>query len=205
MKRSLIKPIAFAVLVAVTPTMSGCFGSFGATRFVWELNKDLFSNKILQWVIFLVFATFQVYSIAATIDVFLLNLIEFWTGSNPLVERGEDVPERVVQLDDDTLVVMNRDAADRMSFEFIRNGDAKTFELQIEKTGAVLTEGNETIGLLHASEDGISIYDGEGQILDAVENAEQQEAVAAYEREGAGGLVDWHEDRGTVSWGIATR
>lgn len=205
MKRSLIKPIALAVLVAITPTMSGCFGSFGATRFVWELNKDLFSNKFIQWIVFIVFTSLQVYSIAATIDVFVLNLIEFWTGSNPLVERGEEVPERVVQLDDETIVVMNRDAADRMRFEVIRNGEPESFALEVERDGAVLSRGNETVGMLQARPDGVSIYDGEGQLLDAVSEAEQQEAIAAYERKGAVGLVGWHEDRSTVSYGIAAK
>lgn len=205
MKRSLIRPIALSLLVTVAPTLSGCFGSFGATRLIYEINRDLFSNKILQWIVFLVFASFQVYSIAATIDVILLNLIEFWTGSNPLVERGEEVPERVVQLDDDTLLVMNRDAADKLSFEVIERGNSSSFGMSLESTGAVLSQGGVPVGVLHAGENGVSVYDGEGQLLDSVSPIEQEQAIARLQRNGAAGIIGWHRDRTYVTHGLAIK
>ena len=199
------KSIALALLLTVTPAMSGCFGSFGATRLIWEINRDLFSNKILQWIVFLIFTAFPVYGIAVTVDVFFLNLLEFWTGSNLLVEKGEDVPERVVQLGDDTLMVMNRDGYNKLSFELIQNGEAASFALEMERDSAKLTHGSELVGLLQADPDGLSVYDSEGKLLDSMTSAQADSAVASYETDGSVGLVDWNQARHAVQHGVATR
>jgi hypothetical protein len=205
MKRKLIRPIALALLVTVTPVMSGCFGSFGATRLVWELNRDLFSNKFLQWILFIVFTALPVYGIAVTVDVFFLNLLEFWTGSNLLVEKGEDVPERVVQLDDDTIMVMNRDGYNSLRFEMIQKGESHNFALEMKRDSVALTEGDDIVALLRAEPQGVSVYDAEGKLLDSMTQTEQDSAIAAYEEKGAAGIVGWHQTREAFEHGVATR
>jgi hypothetical protein len=73
--------VALASLFMLLQT--GCFGSFGLTRKVYQANSKV-GDKWVNELVFLVFVVLPVYEIAAFIDVVALNLIEFWTGSNPL-------------------------------------------------------------------------------------------------------------------------
>lgn len=69
--------------VAVAMTGSGCFGSFKATKAVYELNDDI-SGPVLKEVVFLVFVIFPVYGLAMLIDALFLNIVEFASGEGPL-------------------------------------------------------------------------------------------------------------------------
>jgi hypothetical protein len=65
-------------------TTSGCFGSFNVTRKVWAFNKDVSKNKFIQEAVFLGMNIIPVYGVAGFIDVIGANLVEFWTGENPV-------------------------------------------------------------------------------------------------------------------------
>jgi hypothetical protein len=64
-------------------TQTGCFGEFALTRkaYVWHdgITDSKFVKSLLLWI-----PMGLVYSITAFVDVVILNLIEFWSGSNPL-------------------------------------------------------------------------------------------------------------------------
>lgn len=79
-------PALFAALLATGSTLTGCYGSFGLTKKVYEFNGSL-GNK---WInsLFTFIAGGLVYGIAGTADVVIFNLIEFWTGSNPVAANG---------------------------------------------------------------------------------------------------------------------
>lgn len=73
-----------ALALATTLLGTGCFGSFNAIRKTYDFNKSIDSNKFVQWGVFLVLASIQVYTIAGAMDIMVLNSMEFWTGNNPL-------------------------------------------------------------------------------------------------------------------------
>ncbi len=200
------KSVALALLLTVTPAMSGCFGSFGAVKLIYNFNKDISGNKIVQWLVFVVaFFILPVYGIAGFIDVFILNVLEFWTGSNLLAEKGEEVPEKIVQLDDDTLLIMNRDEYHSLRFELIKAGEATSYEFEMTRDGAAFYDSGEMVGVLQAKPDGITLYNAEGVVLDSMSAAEEQQAIAEYEKQGPAGLVDFHESRAAVNFGVAAR
>ncbi|MFN3528710.1 MAG: DUF3332 family protein [Bacteroidia bacterium] len=62
---------------------TACMGSFALTLKVYEINNTITDNKFVNNFIFWIIAA-PVYSFTTAVDVFLLNLIEFWTDSNPL-------------------------------------------------------------------------------------------------------------------------
>jgi len=78
------KLILLIVLVSLlTLSMTGCFGNFSLTKKLYQFNGSLgnnFVNTIVMWAMYIV----PVYGIAIFVDAVILNLIEFWTGSNPL-------------------------------------------------------------------------------------------------------------------------
>ncbi len=112
------KSVIAMVLLATIP-LSGCFGQFNLVRTVYKLNqapKDKFVRSLLTWVMVIV----PVYSLAALGDFVILNVIEFWTGSNPINASRE--------LDDGTKVVMRT----------IEKDGARVLEVTASKDGEIL-------------------------------------------------------------------
>jgi hypothetical protein len=62
----------------------GCYGSFAAVRKVHEFNGNVTDVKFVHTLVMYAFVMVPVYSIATSVDVLILNPIEFWTDHNPL-------------------------------------------------------------------------------------------------------------------------
>lgn len=95
MKKLTIKVGQFLSILAVGAMLSSCFGKFALTRKLYEWNDSL-GNKFLKTIIFWGLNIIPVYSISAGIDFIILNLIEFWTGSNPLAMAPGQKETKVV-------------------------------------------------------------------------------------------------------------
>lgn len=74
---------------------AGCIGNFELTRKVYQFNREVDSNKWIQWLAFLVLNVVPVYSFAVLIDAIFANSVEFWTGDNP-VTAGVDGETKIV-------------------------------------------------------------------------------------------------------------
>lgn len=84
------KLVIMSALLVFTTILQSCIGSFNLTKKVYEFNKSL-GNKWLEELVFIAFCVLPVYNIAVFVDVVVLNLIEFWTGSNPMSMNEGDV------------------------------------------------------------------------------------------------------------------
>lgn len=71
--------------MAGTMAMSSCIGSFGLFKNVLEWNKGL-SNKFVNEVVFVLIS--PAYAVCGVVDLFVLNTVEFWSGSNPVAKVG---------------------------------------------------------------------------------------------------------------------
>jgi hypothetical protein len=78
-----------ALTGACSLALTGCFGSFGAVRALWEWNDELHPSKWVKWLVFLGLSIIPVYFLFALADALVLNSVEFWTGSNP-IKSGSD-------------------------------------------------------------------------------------------------------------------
>jgi len=88
MKNKRMKYIAMTMaLIIGSMSITGCFGRFPVTRFVYRVNDNVsdsfdsqkmggFFESIVMWI----FAILPVYGLAMLGDAFIFNLIEFWTG-----------------------------------------------------------------------------------------------------------------------------
>lgn len=94
-----------AASVALASLLSGCFGSFGATRWLYNVN-DSVSNKFVKTLVMWCFTILPAYPIFITGDWLILNTLEFWMG-HPLVSNTSyDMLEdgsMLVRFDDDSL------------------------------------------------------------------------------------------------------
>lgn len=92
MKKIFFSAIAISILISQT----ACFGSFELTKKVWEFNDNISESKFVKTLVFYVANIIPVYSIAGFVDVVVLNLIEFWSGSNPLAMEEGQVEEQLL-------------------------------------------------------------------------------------------------------------
>jgi hypothetical protein len=87
---------SMAVLMLGIGTLSsGCFGKFALVRKVYAFNDGL-GNKFVKSLVFWAFYIIPVYGVCAIVDVVILNLIEFWTGSNPVAMGPNDKETQTV-------------------------------------------------------------------------------------------------------------
>jgi hypothetical protein len=86
------------VILIVSFSMTGCYGKFQLTKKVYAWNGqvgDKFVNSIVMWILYFV----PVYGVAGFLDVAVLNVIEFWTGTNPMAMGPDDSEIQLVTVD----------------------------------------------------------------------------------------------------------
>ena len=97
------KSIAFALLAVVSlQFLTSCFGKFALVGKIYKFNDGIMGNDLLgrfvkslvMWAMYII----PVYEIGALIDLIILNLIEFWTGSNPLAMAPGQIETQFVTL-----------------------------------------------------------------------------------------------------------
>lgn len=76
--------------------MSSCMGSFKLIRGVYSWNESVTDSKVANNILFWAMFAIPVYQAVGILDLVLFNLIEFWTGSNPIsMNDGEFEQKRV--------------------------------------------------------------------------------------------------------------
>lgn len=87
-------------LISTLFLTTGCFGKFSLTRKVYEIHQSIagedMTGKIIKNLLFWV-AGHVVYSATGFVDIFVLNVIEFWTGSNPLAMNVHQKETQIVE------------------------------------------------------------------------------------------------------------
>lgn len=88
--------LACVVLAAFLSVSTGCYGSFAVTKKLYSWNGTL-GNKFVKSMVFFVFGVAQVYTICAVVDAVVLNVIEFWVGSNPMALNADTELQKTVE------------------------------------------------------------------------------------------------------------
>lgn len=145
-------------------SMFGCYGSFAFTKKVYDFNSSVSGNKFVNNLVFWLLSIIQVYEFAVAADVLVLNLIEFWTGSNPMamedgVEKIEyvtiDGVEFKLLMSNDTLLIeamsgankgdsveLNYDAANQSWYLQQQEGPVKVATMHGDKMDLIYPSGN---------------------------------------------------------------
>ena len=93
--------LALGMLSTVMLT-TGCFGKFSLTKEVYSFHNSIAGNdtkgKLIKSLLLIVGGE-VVYGFSIFVDVVALNLIEFWTGSNPLAMAEGQKETQVVMRD----------------------------------------------------------------------------------------------------------
>lgn len=107
--------------------LSGCYGKFSLVRKLYEWNGS-FDNKYLVSILMWAMMIIPVYGIASFADFVVLNLIEFWTGTNPVasIEHEDGSRSRVQRLADGSLRVTRSVGGQELpAFELSRGPGAR--------------------------------------------------------------------------------
>ncbi len=136
-----MKKIFFlASALSLMITQTGCFGSFSLIKKVYEFNESAVDNDILKTLLFYVLNIVPVYGVAGALDVIIFNLLEFWTGSNPISMATGQMEEQLIKFNGITYKVTatknkmafveleGENAVDMGSLAFDMNDYAWSFE-----------------------------------------------------------------------------
>jgi len=102
------KGIALVLVAAVGALSAGCFGKFQLTRKVYDMNQSI-DEKYVRSAATWVFVIIQVYTVAALVDLIVFNVIEFWTGENPVASAP--VTKVYAQGNGKTVLTLSRDGS----------------------------------------------------------------------------------------------
>jgi len=101
-KRRVGKVVALVLVVSVGVVFSaGCFGKFQLTRNLYDINrsvKDKYLRSAATWLFVIP------YALTGFLDFAVFNLIEFWSGENPIAagpqarvyEKGDERAEMTI-------------------------------------------------------------------------------------------------------------
>lgn len=93
-----VNVMLLSLLLLVSTSLTACFGSFGLTKKIYNANKSV-GGKVIQTLVMYVFIIIPVYGIASFLDIVIFNLIEFWSGSNPLAMKAGESETQMASID----------------------------------------------------------------------------------------------------------
>ncbi len=90
------KKISALVLTGLLTTqLTGCMGQMGLSAMVTKGNLSAVDNRYGRAGLFVLMS--PIYGLAATADLFIVNSVEFWTGTNPVTGRSPAVVDMPVE------------------------------------------------------------------------------------------------------------
>jgi hypothetical protein len=122
--------------------LSGCFGSFGASRALWGWNDGMHPSKWVKWLVFFGLCLIPVYELFLLADALVINSVEFWTGSNPV-----------------------KNAADGRTITRVATADPNTLRLEVRRAGRL----EYVVFCQHRSDGTLALLDASGRPLSVVQ------------------------------------
>ncbi|WOT05683.1 DUF3332 domain-containing protein [Shewanella youngdeokensis] len=84
-----------ALTALLSSQLSGCMGQMGLSAMVTKANLTAVDNRYARAGLFALMS--PVYGVASTADLFIINSIEFWTGTNPVTGKSPAVVDMPVE------------------------------------------------------------------------------------------------------------
>ncbi len=97
-----MKKITICLALSASVLFSSCLGSFSAFNGLKDWNSDLSDSKFVNNLVFWGLNIIPVYGLFFIGDVLIFNVIEFWSGSNPLAMNEGEEEVQIVERDGST-------------------------------------------------------------------------------------------------------
>ena len=99
MRNKFIKVTAMVlILVFLSFSTFSCYGNFSLVKKLYQWNGSLgskFVNSAVAWLLIII----PVYGVAGFIDFVILNVLEYWTGENPVKMSAGETDTQIVSKD----------------------------------------------------------------------------------------------------------
>ena len=151
MKKIFFTAAALSIIISQT----ACFGSFALVKKVYEFNQSASNNKFVTTLLFYGLNIVPVYGVAAIVDVVILNLIEFWSGSNPVSMQEGEQEEQLLTWKGETYKMIA--SKNTMAFEKLVDGqfvDMGALSFSPEKDSWSMVKGEQSQEIIRFQEDG---------------------------------------------------
>ncbi len=167
--------------LSMTLLSSSCLGSFSAFNKLRDWNDGLTDNKFLDNLIFWALNIVPVYGLFFFGDVVFFNLLEFWTGSNPIAMAEGDEETQYATIEGKEVKMTA--TKNHFSVEVL-SGENKGEVLEMvytegDKTWNAVGEDGELIKLASMQDGFYMVYtpDGEAIQMDPMASKEQNLAI----------------------------
>lgn len=94
-----MRRLIMCVCLSSTILFNSCLGSFSAFNSLRDWNDGLTSSKFLDNLIFWVLNIIPVYGLFIVGDMIIFNVIEFWSGSNPIAMEEGEMEKQIIEKD----------------------------------------------------------------------------------------------------------
>ncbi len=158
---------------------TSCLGSFSAWNNLRDWNEDVADNKFVNNAIFWGLNIIPVYQLFYAGDVLIFNLVEFWSGENPIAMNEHEVESQIIEKDG----VKYEMLASKNELKIkVLSGARQGNELKLiyepsDKSWSAVKDG-EKIKLSSYEEGFYIVYLPDGQEVKIDENATKQEGLA---------------------------
>ena len=113
--------IATVVALSASMMMQSCIGSFALFNKVKSWN-DQVGDKFVNEIVFVAMWILPVYELSFVADLFILNSIEFWSGTNPALAEAKVIDGKdaqyLVASNEDGYVITNMTTKQETRFNF---------------------------------------------------------------------------------------
>ncbi|MCX2718267.1 DUF3332 domain-containing protein [Lentiprolixibacter aurantiacus] len=173
------KPIV-AIAMASCLLFSSCLGSFSAFNNLKEWNQGVSESKFVNNLIFWGLNIVPVYGLFFLGDTIIFNVIEFWSGSNPIAMKEGQKEVQVVERDGNTYEMV---AMKNRIFLTVIDGPKKGNKLEVfykpdEKSWNAIRPSGEMIKLSSMEDGFYMVYLPDGQKVQLDPNMTREEGLA---------------------------
>ncbi len=170
----------FTLLLTVSILSTSCLGSFSAFNNLKDWNSQVTDNRFVNNLIFWGLNIIPVYELFFVGDVIIFNVIEFWSGSNPLsMTEGEVETQTLVKNGNTYKMIATKN---QMTIKVIDGKDkgnaVELFYLPEEKSWNAKTQDGQEIQLSSMHDGFYYVYLPDGQRVQMDITTSQQEGMA---------------------------
>ena len=97
-----MKKLLICSFLSISMLFSSCLGSFSAFNNLKDWNQEVSESRFVNNLIFWGLNIIPVYGLFFVGDAIIFNVIEFWSGSNPIAMNDGDSETQIVERDGNT-------------------------------------------------------------------------------------------------------
>ena len=175
-----MKKSMMAVALAASLLFSSCLGSFSAFNNLKDWNMQVSDSKFVNNLVFWGLNIIPVYGLFFLGDSLIFNVIEFWSGSNPIAMRDGESEVQMVEYQGNTYQL--KATKNRMAVRVVegpkKGGKIELFYKPDEKSWNAIRPSGEIIPLSRMEEGFYIVYMPDGKELRMNRETTREEGLA---------------------------